>query len=308
MADDAGDPARTSAYERSMGHMGLAQHLTLRYSCFTFNESFNKLTGGPKVRRMQRPPGLDVPLLSVPVLARDGHRTAFPGVACLAMMLALACGGVANAQATPVVIDRDGGTIVLEPYAPNIIRVTLSLNRNSALAAPGFGFVATPAADGWTHQQSDQGEVYRSSRLIVTVAANHPGKPMATQVDIGKFFNGSAPPANISIQTPEGKTLLQMNGWSMSVPNYKDGNAGVLNDKRPSDPPFYQVGASFVSPGRRALLWPRPVSRRLPGSSRTPRRMLAQLHRDRRSHRLRAFHGDQLRLWNHLGQSLPDGD
>ena len=34
----------------------------------------------------------------------------------------------------------------------------------------------------------------------------------------------------------------------MSVPNYKDGNAGVLNDKRPSDPPFYQVGATFASP------------------------------------------------------------
>jgi alpha-D-xyloside xylohydrolase len=34
----------------------------------------------------------------------------------------------------------------------------------------------------------------------------------------------------------------------MSVPNYKDGNAAVLNDKRPSDPPFFQVGANFVSP------------------------------------------------------------
>jgi alpha-D-xyloside xylohydrolase len=77
---------------------------------------------------------------------------------------------------------------------------------------------------------------------------NHPGKAMATQVDIAKFFNGSAPPANIAIQTPEGKTLLQMTGWSMSVPNHKDGNAGVLNEKRPSDPSFYQVGASFVSP------------------------------------------------------------
>ena len=163
-------------------------------------------------------------------------------------MLALACGGVASAQATPVVVDRGGATIALEPYAPNIIRVTLSLNKTSALAPPGFGFVATPAAEGWTHQQSDQGDVYRSPRLIVTVAVDHPGKPMATQVDIGKFFNGSAPPANISIQTPEGKTLLQMTGWSMSVPNYKDGNAGVLNEKRPSDPPFYQVGASFVSP------------------------------------------------------------
>ena len=35
----------------------------------------------------------------------------------------------------------------------------------------------------------------------------------------------------------------------MSVPNYKDGNAGILHDRRPSDPPFYQVGATFRSPG-----------------------------------------------------------
>src|ERR1700693_5882687 len=118
---------------------------------------------------MQRPPGLDLPIFfSIP--ARPEHRPAFPGIACLALMLALACAGVANAQTSPVVLDRDGGTIVLEPYAPNVIRVTLSLNKKAALAAPGYGFVATPAADGWTRQQSDQGDVYRSSRLVVTVA------------------------------------------------------------------------------------------------------------------------------------------
>ena len=56
---------------------------------------------------------------------------------------------------------------------------------------------------------------------------------MATEVDIAKFFIASTPPANISIQTPDGKTLLQMTRWSMSVPNPKDSNAGVLNDMRP---------------------------------------------------------------------------
>jgi alpha-D-xyloside xylohydrolase len=166
----------------------------------------------------------------------------------LVLLVIATCAGIANAQASRVVMDRNGGAIVLEPYAPNIIRVTLSLDKNAAQSAPGFGFVATPGADGWTHQQGEMGDVYRSSRLVVTVALNYPGKPMATQVDIGKFFNGSAPPANISIRTPEGKMLLQMTGWSMSVPNRKDGNAGVLNERRPSDPPFFQVGASFVSP------------------------------------------------------------
>src|SRR5207249_824631 len=41
----------------------------------------------------------------------------------------------ATAQ-SPLVLDHNGSTIVLEPYAPNIIRVTLSLQKDQALAAP----------------------------------------------------------------------------------------------------------------------------------------------------------------------------
>jgi alpha-D-xyloside xylohydrolase len=160
----------------------------------------------------------------------------------------VACAG-ANAENRPVVLERGGSTVALEAYAPNIVRVTLSLNRDQALAAPGFGFIANPATQGWTREESAEGDVYRSARLIVSVAVNHGGgKPVATQVDIGKFFNGSAPGVGISISTPDGKTLLRMTNWSMSVPNHKDGNAGVLYDKRPNDAPFYEVGASFESP------------------------------------------------------------
>ena len=168
-----------------------------------------------------------LPTFSTPTRCR--HCTKLLDCGGLVLLVIAIYAGIANAQASRGVMDRNGGAIVLEPYAPNIIRVTLSLDKNAAQSAPGFGFVATPGADGWTHQQGEMGDVYRSSRLVVTVALNHPSKPMATQVDIGKFFNGSAPPANISIRTPEGKTLLQLTGWSMSVPNRKDGNAGVLN-------------------------------------------------------------------------------
>jgi alpha-D-xyloside xylohydrolase len=147
------------------------------------------------------------------------------------------------------VLRRGESTIVLEPYAPNIIRVTLSLKQDKALAKPGYGFVANAAAEGWSHQQTEAGDDYRSSQLQVTVAANKPGgKPPLTVIDIGKFFNGSTPGADITLRTPEGKKLLEMTGWSMSVPNYKDGNAGILRDRRPTDDDFYQVGATFVSP------------------------------------------------------------
>jgi len=162
----------------------------------------------------------------------------------LASMLASS----AAAQQNGLVLSRDNSTVVLEPYAPNIIRVTLSLQKDQAVAAPGFGFVAHAAAEGWNSVHSDAGDVYRSSRMAVTVEANRPANPARTERDIAKFFNGSAPPAHITISTPDGKKLLEMTGWSQSVPNYKDGNAQIENDRRPSDEKFYQVGATFVSP------------------------------------------------------------
>ena len=156
--------------------------------------------------------------------------------------------GVASAQRPQVVLTRRESTIAIDGYAPNIVRITLSLLKDSALAGPGFGFVAAPSVGDWKLQQNGKGDVYRSSRMVVTVGSEVPGHPLPTHFDIAKFFNGSAPPVHITISTPEGKTLLDMTDWAMSVPNHKDGNASLLNDRRPSDPAFYQVGATFVSP------------------------------------------------------------
>jgi alpha-D-xyloside xylohydrolase len=154
----------------------------------------------------------------------------------------------ANAQNPPLVLDRDGSTVALEPYSPNIIRVTISTEKDQAVAAPGYGFTATPAPEGWSHEQTEAADVYRSARLVITVPANRPWKPSASQSNISQFFIGSTPGISVSFRTPRGKTLLRMTGWSMSIPNHKDGNAAVLYDKRPSDDPFYQVGATFSSP------------------------------------------------------------
>lgn len=151
-------------------------------------------------------------------------------------------------QTTRLVLDRGKSTIVFEPYAANIVRVTLSMSREQATAPPGYGFIASPSAQGWDRQDNDQGITYRSARLVVTLESGHPYKPLPTQIDISKFFSGSTPGANIRFSTPEGKTLLRMEGWWMSEPNYKDGNTQILQDKRPSDEPFFQVGAAFASP------------------------------------------------------------
>ncbi|HEY1159899.1 MAG TPA: TIM-barrel domain-containing protein [Terracidiphilus sp.] len=147
-------------------------------------------------------------------------------------------------------LDRKGETIVLEPYAPNILRVTLSLNRGPGLAGPGYGFVAAPAAAGWSATETAEANVYQSARIVATVDKDLPPvhPPLQTEIDIGRYFNGSVPGAHITLRTPEGKKLLEMTGWSQSAPNHKDGTADVARDRRPTDPKFYVVGATFASP------------------------------------------------------------
>lgn len=147
-------------------------------------------------------------------------------------------------------LNRPGETIVLEPYAPNILRVTISINKQPALAAPGIGILALPSAQGWSASQTDAADVYTSSRIIATVdrPVSSPKPPLQTQIDIGKYFNGSVPDAHIVFTTPDGKKLLELTGWKQAKPNQKDGTAEILHDRRPTDPEFYTVGATFVSP------------------------------------------------------------
>jgi len=182
-----------------------------------------------------------------------------PGLILTSLVIALPIASTAQGQQN-IVITRGDSTIVLEPYAPNVMRVTLSLLKDQATAAPGYGITAAPAPDGWTYAEGEGADTYRSSRMVVSLLGGHghspapatkPAEPtnvQKTQTSIGKFFNGSTPWADIRFSTPDGKLLLEMNGWQMSVPNYKDGNAQIVNDKRPTDDPFYQVGASFASP------------------------------------------------------------
>ena len=165
---------------------------------------------------------------------------------CLLVFLSIAAIGMQAQE--KMVLSRDEATVMLEPYAPNIVRVTLSLRKDDAVAAPGYGIVAHAASGDWTRESGEGGEILKSSRMIVTVRPSGHWTPTGTAADIAKFFNGSTPGIGISFKTPEGKTLLDMQGWQMSVPNHKDGNAAVLYDRRPSDPQFFQVGASFHSP------------------------------------------------------------
>ncbi len=164
------------------------------------------------------------------------------------LIAAMVC--VSSAACAQVVMARGAGTVSLEAYGPNIVRVTLSLLKDQALAGPGYGFVAKPDAAGWTHQATSDGDTYRSARMTVFIPAMRPPQPRPKNYVEGteKYFGGSAPGAEVRITGPDGAALLDMQGWEMAVLNHKDGNAGIAADRRPSDPPFYEVGATFASP------------------------------------------------------------
>src|SRR5262245_45553557 len=130
-----------------------------------------------------------------------------------------------SAAAQTMTLDRGGATVVVEPYAPNVVRVSISLLKPWAVGRPGYGIVASPQGAGWTRDATSAGDRLRSNRLVVTVAPSS-GPPAATgtAADIAKFFNGSTPAVGVGITTPQGATLLDLQDWQMSVPNHKDGN------------------------------------------------------------------------------------
>ena len=65
-----------------------------------------------------------------------GRTTSF----LLCSFVASSC-GLAQAQ---IDVSRGATTILVEPYAPNIVRVSMSLRKMDALAAPGYGITAQP--------------------------------------------------------------------------------------------------------------------------------------------------------------------
>jgi|CZKL01.1.fsa_nt_gi alpha-D-xyloside xylohydrolase len=168
---------------------------------------------------------------------------------------AVSLAAVAMAQRGPLVLEREGRVISFEPYAPNILRVTMSTDKAAATGAPGYGFVAKPSAEGWTHERDAEGDdVFRSGRLVVRVApGNLPKEKLAQPMPLDPlnlqlrdpYFGGGGGhgPHNdaLLVTTRDGKTLLHMRTWAMmpESPEVAAADAGAKG---------YRVMAAFDSP------------------------------------------------------------
>ncbi len=151
------------------------------------------------------------------------------------------------------------GTIVLEPYAPNIIRITLSVDKAAALAKPGYGIIGQPSNEGWSHQQTSDGfDVFRSSRIVVRISPASTPEPSIVprnpiyQGLINKLWG---PPGGIdqythddvvSLSTPEGKPLLTLWAWTMY--HHWDRSGDHITDEHKKLNVSYNTIAKFDSP------------------------------------------------------------
>jgi alpha-D-xyloside xylohydrolase len=178
----------------------------------------------------------------------------------LLLLFAGAIAGVgAKAQDNSFVLERNGRSIVLEPYAPNILRVTLSKNKASANAPAGYGFTGTPALAGWTREQGAGNEdVFRSGRLVVRISPDDlPQSQLPQHMPLDErnlalrdhYFGGQDRKGpnyvTISIETVSGKSLLTMRNWDM-LANHTDPATQATGERQVD--PGYRVSAVFDSP------------------------------------------------------------
>lgn len=119
-----------------------------------------------------------------------------------------------SALATPLAtVDRNGAIVAVEPYAPNIVRVTVALDHDLADAAPGYGISAKSNAAGWTHDSGNAGDNFTSGAVTLTVKAEPwPSAPN----QMARYFASSIPSVGIDIKGADGKPIVSMGGWDMA--------------------------------------------------------------------------------------------
>ena len=124
---------------------------------------------------------------------------------------AVCCCGVAGGQR--VEVQRGNATVLVESYAANIVRVSLSLDQAAALRGPGVGVSAGAVGAGWTQTSGAEGEVLRSSAMRVEISPERKRQAGGRGADIASFFHGGTPATSIRFSDASGKTLLRMQGW-----------------------------------------------------------------------------------------------
>ena len=159
----------------------------------------------------------------------------------LCLMLMLTTAGRSAVAAPLALLDRGGTQVSIESYAPNIVRITISLDRDLVLAPPGFGISGATDNAGWQHRSTASGDEFSSDTLSLEVKAQ---PPAGVPGQMERYFAPSLPPVSITVRKTSGAPILHMSGWEMApltVNGEKTFRVGATFDA-PADEHYYGLG------------------------------------------------------------------
>ncbi|HEX2585401.1 MAG TPA: TIM-barrel domain-containing protein [Steroidobacteraceae bacterium] len=134
-----------------------------------------------------------------------------------------------SVSANATVLDRNGALVSIEGFGPNIVRVTLAVDKDQLSAPAGYGISASADPQLLKLQSSSQGDDFVSSSLRVHV---DPAPALHVPSMGERYFAPSLPPVALKVFNSKGNVVLDMTGWEMSP--------HVVNGEQ-----TYQVGATF---------------------------------------------------------------
>ncbi len=140
-----------------------------------------------------------------------------------------------SALAAPIAtLDRDGAYVSVEAYGPNVVHVTIAVDKDEVLKGPGYGILPKNSDNAaFRHNGGKDGDVFTSAAMTVRV---NPSPPPSVPTPGQKYFAPSLAPVGLQVLNAKGEQIVSMNGWEMSPQ--------TVNTEK-----TFQVGASFSVAG-----------------------------------------------------------
>ena len=99
-------------------------------------------------------------------------------------------------------VERNGSYVAVEPFAPNVVHVTIALERDLLDKQPHYGIVATSNPTTWTHATGADGDRFSSGAMTLTVDP----QPWPKAPDqMARYFAPSLPSVSLSIADGDGQ-------------------------------------------------------------------------------------------------------
>lgn len=119
-----------------------------------------------------------------------------------------------TAMAAPLaMLDRNGARVAVEAYGPNVVHVTVAVDKKEIEAGPGYGILAKNADHSAFRAAHDaNGDSFASAALKLTI----PAEQTHVRSVMENYFVPELPNVRAIVADAQGKPLVSMTGWELA--------------------------------------------------------------------------------------------